>query len=90
MRLDQFLTVCRLATRRPQAKALCDRGAVCLNGRPAKAAQEVKTGDGLELALPHVTRVYRVVSVPAGRNVSRLVARTLIEPLGETPEEHFP
>lgn len=49
MRLDKFLKVSRVIKRRTMAKEVCDRGRVTLNGRPAKAGAEVKTGDILEL-----------------------------------------
>ena len=44
MRLDKFLKVSRLIKRRTLAKEVSDAGRVEINGRPAKAASEVKPG----------------------------------------------
>ena len=51
MRLDKFLKVSRLIKRRTVANEACDAGRVSVNGKPAKASQEVKVGDLLEIAL---------------------------------------
>ncbi|MCL2677665.1 MAG: RNA-binding S4 domain-containing protein [Clostridiales bacterium] len=45
MRLDKFLKVSRLIKRRTVAKEVCDAARVTVNGRPAKAGHELKTGD---------------------------------------------
>lgn len=45
MRLDKYLKVSRLIKRRTVANEACDAGRVTVNGRPAKASQEVKAGD---------------------------------------------
>ena len=49
MRLDKFLKVSRLIKRRTVANEACDAGRVLVNGRPAKASLNVKTGDILEI-----------------------------------------
>lgn len=49
MRLDKFLKVSRLIKRRTIANEACDAGRVLVNGVPAKASKEVKTGDILEI-----------------------------------------
>ncbi|MBQ3379354.1 MAG: RNA-binding S4 domain-containing protein [Clostridia bacterium] len=49
MRLDKFLKVSRLIKRRTVANEACDAGRVSVNGRPAKASYEVKTGDIIEI-----------------------------------------
>lgn len=49
MRLDKYLKVSRLIKRRTVAKEACDGGRVFLNGRPAKAGSEVKTGNIMEI-----------------------------------------
>lgn len=51
MRLDKYLKVSRLIKRRTIANEACDRGLVCVNGRPAKASYEVKAGDRISLRL---------------------------------------
>ena len=49
MRLDKYLKVTRLIKRRTVANEACDAGRVQINGRPAKASAEVKTGDQLTI-----------------------------------------
>lgn len=49
MRLDKFLKVSRLIKRRTVANEACDAGRVLVNGRPAKASQNVKVGDVIEI-----------------------------------------
>ncbi len=49
MRLDKFLKVSRLIKRRTVAKDVSGAGKILINGRPAKAATDVKVGDRLTL-----------------------------------------
>ena len=49
MRLDKFLKVSRLIKRRTVANEACDAGRVLVNGKVAKASQNVKEGDVLEI-----------------------------------------
>ncbi len=49
MRLDKFLKVSRLIKRRTVANEACDAGRVMVNGKTAKASQDVKTGDIIEI-----------------------------------------
>ena len=49
MRLDKFLKVSRLIKRRTGATEACDAGRVLVNGKVAKASQNVKCGDILEI-----------------------------------------
>lgn len=66
MRLDQFLNKAGIVKRRTLAKELCDRGAVDLNDRPAKAAHEIKSGDKLAIKFRDRRSHYRIISVPTG------------------------
>ena len=45
MRLDKFLKVARIIKRRTVANEACDAGRVEINGKIAKASQNVKPGD---------------------------------------------
>ena len=45
MRLDKYLKVSRLIKRRTVANEGCDNGRVTINGKTARASQEVKPGD---------------------------------------------
>ena len=49
MRLDKYLKVSRLIKRRTVANEACDHERVSVNGKPAKAAYDVKIGDLIEM-----------------------------------------
>lgn len=49
MRLDKFLKVSRLIKRRTVANEACDAGRVSINGKTAKASQNVNIGDVIEI-----------------------------------------
>ncbi len=49
MRLDKFLKVSRLIKRRTVANEACDAGRVAVNGKTAKASQDIKIGDTIEI-----------------------------------------
>ena len=49
MRLDKFLKVSRLIKRRTVANEACDAGRVAVNGKTAKASQDIKEGDTIEI-----------------------------------------
>ena len=49
MRLDKYLRVSRLIKRRTVANEACDAGRVSVNGKVAKASQDVKAGDVIEI-----------------------------------------
>jgi ribosomal 50S subunit-recycling heat shock protein len=49
MRLDKFLKVSRVIKRRTVANEACDAGRVMVNGKVAKASQEVKVGDRIDI-----------------------------------------
>lgn len=66
MRLDQYLQKVGVLKRRALAKTLCDNGAVSLNGRRAKPAATVETGDEIAVRLRAKTSRYKVLQVPTG------------------------
>lgn len=49
MRLDKYLKVSRIIKRRTVANEACDAGRVLVNDKVAKASQEVKPGDIIEV-----------------------------------------
>lgn len=49
MRLDKYLKVSRLIKRRTVANEACDAGRIFVNGKAAKASQNVKIGDTIEI-----------------------------------------
>ena len=58
MRLDKYLKVSRIIKRRTVANEACDAGRVEINGKVAKASQDVKIGD--------------IVAIKFGDKVTRL------------------
>lgn len=83
MRLDLFLKLSRVCPRRSIAQKLCDAGLVLLNGRPAKPAHSVKTGDIIAVRRPDRETEFRVLTVPGARNVSKRDSKDLIEIIAE-------
>ncbi len=63
MRLDKYLKVSRLIKRRTVANEACDNGRVSVNGKVAKASQEIKAGDRIEIALGARTVAVEVLQV---------------------------
>ena len=63
MRLDKFLKVSRLIKRRTIANEACDAGRVSVNGKAAKASQNVKPGDEIEIAFGQKNVKVRVKSI---------------------------
>lgn len=49
MRIDKFLKNSRVIKRRTVAKEACDQGRVFINGKEAKAGNEVEVGDEIEI-----------------------------------------
>jgi ribosomal 50S subunit-recycling heat shock protein len=80
MRLDLFLKLSRLVTRRTLAQEMCEAGAVRLNGTPAKSAHVVRPGDLLLIRSHGRLTTIRVLDVPS-KQVSRAGARSLYETL---------
>ena len=50
MRLDKYLKVSCIIKRRTVANEACDAGRVTVNGKPARASYDVKTGDIIEIS----------------------------------------
>jgi len=63
MRLDKYLKTARLIKRRTVANEACDNGLVSVNGRPARASYEVRTGDVISLRFGVRTVTVEVLSV---------------------------
>jgi ribosomal 50S subunit-recycling heat shock protein len=63
MRLDKYLKVARIIKRRTVANDACDTEHVSVNGRPAKASYNVKTGDVIEVTFGQRTLKVRVLDV---------------------------
>ncbi len=63
MRLDKYLKVSRLIKRRTVANEACDAGRVSVNGKPARASYDVKTGDVIEITFGNKTVKAEVLRV---------------------------
>ena len=63
MRLDKFLKVSRIITRRTGAKEACDGGRVSINGKVAKAGAEVKENDVMEIRFGNRVGKYQIMDV---------------------------
>jgi ribosomal 50S subunit-recycling heat shock protein len=83
MRLDLFLKASRLTLRRTVAQALCDAGAVSVNGVPAKSSRTIHVGDEIALRRRNQLLTVRVLALPATRQTSRSDASSLYEILSD-------
>jgi ribosomal 50S subunit-recycling heat shock protein len=83
MRLDLFLKAGRLAQRRSVAQALCEAGAVLVNGTPAKSSRTVQVGDLIQLRRRNRLLEIRVLALPATRQTSKTEAPSLYEIVGD-------
>ena len=79
MRLDMFLKISRLVSRRAAAQELCDAGLVFLNGNEAKSSKEVKPGDELEIRRRNRITVVKVREIPHTKQISKSQAGLLYE-----------
>ena len=73
MRLDKYLKVSRVITRRTLANEVADAGRVLVNGKPAKASYTVKIGDIIEVTFGNRPVKIRVLSdvEQKGKDVAR-------------------
>lgn len=78
MRMDQFLSEVCLVKTRNIAKKACDQNLVKLNGKPAKAHAEVKSGDLIEFLLYNQQTRVRIEKIPVG-NVAKKTAGQFYE-----------
>ncbi len=63
MRLDKYLKVSRLIKRRTVANEACDSDRITVNGKPAKASYQVKTGDVIEISFGQRTLKVEVLQI---------------------------
>ena len=76
MRVDLALKRLLLVKSRSEAKEACDVGAVQVNGKSAKAAQEVRVGDHIRVDYANRTLEVELVG-DIGKSVKRADAKTL-------------
>ncbi|MDQ6829889.1 MAG: S4 domain-containing protein [Gemmatimonadota bacterium] len=76
MRLDLALKRLLLVKSRTDAKEACDVGSVWVNGKPAKASLDVKTGDRIRIEFAERNLEIELTG-DVGKNVSRAEAKSL-------------
>lgn len=77
LRIDLLLHRLCLTRSRSEAKHACDAGAVLVDGRPAKASQEVVLGQRIAIRYPrHLLEVELLDRLPP-KSTSRKLAREL-------------
>jgi len=82
MRIDKFLKISRIIKRRTEAKKACLAKCVRINQQIAKAGDEIKDNDEIEIRFPTKTTRFKVLEVPL-KNVPAKHASTLYELIGE-------
>ncbi len=83
MRLDKFLKISRIIKRRTEAKKACLTKCIKVNGRIAKAGDEVKVGDRIEINFADRILQLKVLNVPL-KNIPAKEASSLLEVIKET------
>ena len=86
MRLDKFLKVSRIIKRRTEAKNACLARCIAVNGRIAKAGDEIKIGDKLEIDFNVKLLEVKVINVPV-KNIPAEKASSLYEIIREIKKE---
>jgi len=86
MRLDKFLKVSRIIKRRTEAKKACLAKCVKINDQIAKAGDEIKIGDEIEINFAHKILQAKVLDVPL-KNIPAEKAISLYEVIKEIKKE---
>lgn len=63
MRIDKYLKLTRIIKRRTIAQEACDQGRVQINGKVAKAGNQVKIGDVIEINFASKAIKYEVLDL---------------------------
>lgn len=63
MRIDKFLKNSRIIKRRTVAKQACEQGKVLINGKVAKAGDEVKEKDKLTINFGSGSKVFEILDI---------------------------
>lgn len=82
MRLDKFLKVARIIKRRSVANEACAKSRVTVNGKDAKPAKDIKSGDICTISFGDKVIKFEILSVPNG-NVGKNDADMLYKILQE-------
>jgi ribosomal 50S subunit-recycling heat shock protein len=85
LRVDVLLHRLCLTRSRNEAKNACDAGAVLVDGRAAKASQEVTPGQRVLIRYPRRTLEVELLDRLPPRSTSRKLARELYRVLRDEP-----
>ncbi|MCD6223472.1 MAG: RNA-binding S4 domain-containing protein [Deltaproteobacteria bacterium] len=85
MRLDQFLKTSRLVKRRTQAKEMCDKGFIRVNGHPSKPSKDIKQKD--IISIYYRLKKLTVEVLDTSENVKKEDAKKLYKVLEEKKYE---
>lgn len=88
MRLDVFLKLSRLISRRSLAQEFCDAGLVSVNGVPAKSSKEIKTADTIEIRRRNRKTVVRVETTTEKKQLSKTDSGSLYTLVSDAPVEN--
>ena len=66
MRIDLFLKKTLIVKKRSDAKSLCDRNLVKINGIYAKPSKAVTVNDLIEIETLKGTKQYKILKIPEG------------------------
>jgi len=66
VRIDLFLKKVLLVEKRTDAKLMCDKNLVRLNGKYVKPSKSVNTGDIIEIESFKGTKKIRILNIPTG------------------------
>ncbi|OGC76711.1 MAG: hypothetical protein A2Z27_02880 [candidate division Zixibacteria bacterium RBG_16_50_21] len=82
MRIDQFLSGCRIIKRRVMAKEACEGRLVYVDGMIAKPAKEVQVNSRIKIEFADRTLEIEVLEIPRG-NIRKDLAKNLYRVLRE-------
>jgi ribosomal 50S subunit-recycling heat shock protein len=66
MRIDQFLKKILIFKQRTEARLMCLRNLVMVNGRYSKPSKVIRPGDSIEIETAHGVRRIKVLKIPDG------------------------
>ncbi|MEE9271248.1 MAG: S4 domain-containing protein [Candidatus Krumholzibacteria bacterium] len=92
MRIDLALKYLCLAKSRSGVKTLCERSAITVNTRPAKASSTIHVGDRISIGSPSGTLTIQLLDVPR-KQLSKTLAPSyyeVIEDYSPPSAEHRP
>jgi len=75
MRVDKWLWAARFFKSRTLAAAACDGGKVDVNDQAVKPSRAIRSGDRLEIGLPRIKRIVRVLALAERRGSGADAAR---------------